>query len=127
MTTLNTDQIAEALGNLSVVELIALTKRLEGEWGVQAVPQVSAPAPVVDAPPPPKVEQTEFSVHLASVPADKKIAAIKVVKEATGLGLKEAKELVEAAPKAIKEGMSKADAEELQKKLVEAGAVASVI
>jgi large subunit ribosomal protein L7/L12 len=115
------EDVVTALGNLTVLETIALTKQLELQWGVKAEPQVVALAPntqtnTQDA-------KTEFNVILASVPVDKKMAVIKLVRELTQLGLKESKELVEAAPKMLKEGVSKDDAEELKRKLTEAGAL----
>jgi len=122
---MNQEDVVKALGNLSVMELIALTKKLEQEWGVKAEPQI------VEGTSPPPVENTapakdEFDVVLASVPSDKKMAVIKAVREITSLGLKESKELVEAAPKVVKEAVSKNEADEVQRKLVEAGAVVEV-
>lgn len=119
------EDVVRRLGNLTVLELIALTKELEQKWGVKAVPQV-APVPTVFPTDVTAPVKDEFDVVLASVPADKKMAVIKVVREVSGLGLKESKELVEAAPKTLKEGVSKADADELNRKLTEAGAVVEV-
>jgi len=116
------EDVVAALGNLSVLELIALTKQLELQWGVKAEPQM-VQAPSDRNGPDPDGQQTEFNVILASVPVDKKMAVIKLVRELTLLGLKESKELVEAAPKMIKEAVSQADAEELKRRLTEAGAV----
>ncbi|MGE4234650.1 MAG: 50S ribosomal protein L7/L12 [Bacteriovoracia bacterium] len=124
MENVTQEDVIKALGNMSVMQIIALTKELEKKWGVKA-----EPPPVQfqqDAPKEQTAEQTEFNVTLASVPAEKKMAVIKVVRELTGLGLKESKELVEAAPKLIKESVSSADAEELKRKLTEAGAVVEV-
>lgn len=118
------DDLVKALGNMSVMELIALTKKLESDWGVKALPQVKAYVPPTSVPT--VTEQTEFDVVLLSYPVDKKISLVKVVKELTGLGLKEAKDLIEAAPKKIKEGMSKADAETLLARLIEAGGQAEI-
>ena len=123
---MNPDQIVETLGNLTAPELVALTKTLEAKWGVSATPQ---PAPlggsVIFSPPPPVEDQTEFSVVLVSAGANK-IGVIKEVRTATGLGLKEAKELVEGAPKTLKESVSKADAEALQQALQAAGATVEI-
>ncbi|MBE3597195.1 MAG: 50S ribosomal protein L7/L12 [Hydrogenibacillus sp.] len=116
-------QIIEAIKNMKVTELNELVKALEEEFGVSAV----APVAVAAAPAaaggeaPAAAEQTEFTVVLANAGASK-INVIKVVREITGLGLKEAKDLVDGAPKAIKEGVSKEEAEQLKKKLEEAGA-----
>lgn len=117
------DDILEAIGNMSVLELSQLIKDMEEKFGVSAaaaVAAVAAPAAAGggDAG---GEEKTEFDVILVAA-GEKKVEAIKVVRAATGLGLKEAKDLVDGAPKAIKEGVSKADAEALQKQLEEAGA-----
>jgi large subunit ribosomal protein L7/L12 len=118
------EEVVQALGNMSVMQVIALTKELEQKWGVKAEPQA---VQVQDnAPKQEVVEQTEFTVILASVPADKKMSCLKMVREITILGLKEAKEFVESVPKAVKEGCSKAEAEEYKAKLVEAGGVVEV-
>lgn len=117
------EQVVEYLGNLNPIQLSELIKDLEGKWGVKA----AAPVMQNAAPPPPaeeKKEQTEFNVILKSFPTDKKISIIKAVRDTTGLGLKEAKDFVEALPKTIKEGLSKSDAEALVAKLQEAGAEA---
>lgn len=118
------DEVVQALGNMSVMQVIALTKELEQKWGVKAEPPTVQVQPRTNEQP--KDEQTEFNVVLASVPADKKMAVIKIVREVSLLGLKESKELVEAAPKTVKEGVSKAEADELKRKLEEAGAVVEV-
>jgi len=119
------EEVVEFLGNLSVMQVISLTKELEEKWGVKAEPQVQVQqqdnTPKQDA-----VEKTEFTVTLVSVPADKKMAVLKMVRELTLLGLKEAKEFVEAAPKVVKEDVSKTDAEEYKRKLEEAGGVVEV-
>ena len=109
----------EEVKALSVLELNGLVKALEEEFGVSAAAVAAAPAAGAGAAA--AEEKTEFDVVLASF-GDAKMAVIKAVKDVMGLGLKEAKELVEAAPKALKEGVSKADAEELKAKLEEAGA-----
>ncbi len=112
------ENIIEEIKALNVMELADLVKAIEEEFGVSAAAPVAVAAgPAAAA----AEEKTEFDVILASA-GDKKIGVIKVVRELTGLGLKEAKELVEAAPKAIKEGASKEDAEALKAKLEEAGA-----
>ena len=109
----------EEVKALSVLELNELVKALEEEFGVSAAPVAAAPAAGAGAAA--AEEKTEFDVVLASF-GDAKMAVIKAVKDVLGLGLKEAKELVEAAPKALKEGVSKAEAEEIKAKLEEAGA-----
>ncbi|CAM3479646.1 50S ribosomal protein L7/L12 [Hydrogenibacillus schlegelii] len=118
-------QIIEAIKNMTVLELNELVKALEEEFGVSAVAPVAvaaAPAAAGAAAEAPQAEEkTEFTVVLANAGASK-INVIKVVREITGLGLKEAKELVDGAPKPVKEGVSKAEAEEIKKKLEEAGA-----
>jgi large subunit ribosomal protein L7/L12 len=122
MADITTEQVIDYLSNLPVIQLAGLIKQLEDKWGVKAAPVAVAAAagPAVAAP---VVEaQTEFNVILASFAADKKIGIIKVVRELTGLGLKEAKDVVEGAPKVIKEGVSKAESEDIKKKLEEAGA-----
>ena len=114
---MNKDQIMEAIENMTVLELADLVKALEEEFGVSAAAPVAAAAPAAAA----AAEKTEFDVVLTDVGASK-INVIKVVREITGLGLKEAKALVDAAPKAIKEKASKADAEDVKGKLEAAGA-----
>ncbi len=114
-------KIVDEVKELSVLELNELVKTLEEEFGVSAAAVAAAPAAGAAAGGAAAEEKTEFDVVLASF-GDAKMAVIKAVKDACGLGLKEAKELVEAAPKALKEGVSKAEAEELKKKLEEAGA-----
>ena len=116
------EQLVEDLSGLTVLEAAELAKLLEDKWGVSAAAPVAAAAvagPAAAAAP--AAEKTEFTVVLASA-GDKKINVIKVVREITGLGLKEAKDLVEAAPKAVKEGVPKADAEKLKAKLEAEGA-----
>jgi len=116
----NLNKIIEELSKLTVVEAADLSKQLEEKWGVKAITQVAAtPASDKDAAPAP--EQTEFTIFLVSA-GDKKINVIKEVRAITGLGLKEAKDLVEAAPKEVKKGVSKKDADEAKKKLEIAGA-----
>ena len=117
------DEILESIANMTVMEIADLVKAMEEKFGVSAA-AVAAPVAggAAAGAAPAEEEKTEFDVILAAVPADKKIPCIKVVRELTGLGLKEAKELVEGAPKAIKEGASKEDAEALKAKLEAAGA-----
>jgi large subunit ribosomal protein L7/L12 len=123
----NLAKIVEDLSALSVLEAAELSKMLEEKWGVSAATQVAVAAAGGAASAAPAAEaQTEFNVILASAPADKKIGVIKVVREITGLGLKEAKDLVEAAPKPVKEGVNKDEAEKIKKALVEAGATVDV-
>jgi large subunit ribosomal protein L7/L12 len=120
----NLDQLVEDLSGLTVLEAAQLSKMLEEKWGVSAAAPVAAAAPAgggAAAAAEPVEEQTEFDVILTAAGAQK-INVIKEVRAITGLGLKEAKELVEAGGKAVKEGVSKAEAEEIQKKLVAAGA-----
>ena len=113
-------EIIEAIKGMSVLELNDLVKECEEEFGVSAAAGVVVAAAGAGAAA--EEEKTEFDVELTEVPAASKIKVIKVVREVTGLGLKEAKELVEAAPKVVKEAAAKADAEELKKKLEEVGA-----
>lgn len=120
MATEKTTQLLEEIKGLTILEMADLVKALEEEFGVSAAPVAVAGAPAAAAAPA-EEEKTEFDVILTAA-GDKKLNVIKVVREETGLGLKDAKDLVEAAPKAIKEGISKADAEALKAKLVEAGA-----
>lgn len=120
--SLTNDQVAEFLGNMSVMQLITLTKELEQMWGVEAKPQA---VPTTNQPQTETqtVEQTEFTITLVSLPADKKIAVVKLVREQLGLGLLESKNLVDALPKVLKEGISKEDAETIKAKFIEVGAV----
>ena len=121
MADLSIDQVKEFLGNLTVLELADLVKALEEEWGVSAAAPVAVAAVAGGGDGGAAVEeQTEFDVNLISS-GDKKIAVIKVVREITGLGLKEAKALVDDVPKAVKEGISKDEASEIEAKIKEAG------
>ncbi len=115
------DQVKDFLKNMSLMEAAALVKELEQELGVSAAAPVAVAAAGPAAAAAPAVEKDEFTVMLTGS-GEKKIQVIKVVRELTGLGLKEAKDLVDGAPKAVKEGVTKAEAEEVQKKMVEAGA-----
>jgi large subunit ribosomal protein L7/L12 len=121
MASMNQDKMVEELSSWTVMEVAGLIKALEEKWGVKAAPAAVAVAagPAVAAAP--VVEQTEFSVELTNA-GEKKINVIKVVRELTGLGLADAKNLVEAAPKMVKESVAKAEAEDMKKKLEEAGA-----
>jgi len=122
MADLNSEQVVDYLSQLPVIQLAGLIKTLEDKWGVKAAPVAVAAAPgAAAAAAAPVEEKTEFTVELSAAGANK-INVIKVVREITGLGLKEAKDLVEGAPKVLKEGVAKADAEEMKKKLEEAGA-----
>ena len=114
------NKIIEDLSSLTVVEAAELSKQLEEKWGVTAAAPVAA-APAGAAAAPAGEEKSEFSLFLAAA-GDKKINVIKEVRAITGLGLKEAKDLVEAAPKEVKGGVAKKDAEEFKKKLEAAGA-----
>jgi large subunit ribosomal protein L7/L12 len=123
MAKLGTAEIVEAIGNLTVLELAELVKALEEKFGVSAAAPVAvAAAPAAAAPAAPAAEeQTEFDVILKAAGANK-IQVIKVVRELTGLGLKEAKDLVDGAPKPVKEKVSKQEAEAIKAKLTEVGA-----
>jgi large subunit ribosomal protein L7/L12 len=122
MADLTKDQVVDFLSNLPVIQIAELIKTLEDKWGVKAAPvAVAAAAGPAAAAAPAAEAQTEFTVVLKEAGASK-INVIKVVREITGLGLKEAKDLVEGAPKDLKEGVAKAEAEDFKKKLEEAGA-----
>ena len=122
MSNITDDQGIEWLNSKTVLQLAELVKTLEGKWGVSAAAAVAAaPAGGAGAAAPAAEAQTEFSVILKEAGANK-IGAIKEVRAITGLGLKEAKDLVEGAPKPVKEGLNKAEAEEIKKKLEAAGA-----
>ena len=122
----NLAKIVDELSALTVIEAAELSKMLEEKWGVSAAAPVAVAAAGGAAPAAAAEAQTEFNVILAAAPADKKIGIIKVVREITGLGLKEAKDLVEAAPKAVKEAVSKDEAEKIKKALAEAGATVEI-
>ncbi len=121
MSNITKDQVIEWLSSQSVIDLAALVKDLEGKWGVSAAVAVSAAPAGAAAAAAPAEEKTEFNVVLVEAGANK-IGVIKEVRAITGLGLKEAKDLVEGAPKPVKEGASKAEAEDIKKKLEAAGA-----
>ncbi len=120
---LTKDQFVTEIEALSVKDLAELVKELETKFGVSAAAPAAAAGGAAG---PAAEEKTEFDVILVSVPPDKKISAIKVVRELTGLGLKEAKDLVDGAPKPIKEGVSKDEAASMKKKIEDAGATAQV-
>jgi large subunit ribosomal protein L7/L12 len=123
---LSKNDILEAIGNMTVLELSELIKDMEEKFGVSAAAAVAVAAPAAGGGEAAAVEEkTEFDVILLAA-GEKKVEAIKVVRAATGLGLKEAKDLVDGAPKAVKEGVSKADAEALKKQLEDAGAKVEV-
>jgi len=122
MSNITKDQVIEWLSGQSILDLAALVKDLEGKWGVSAAAAVAAaPAGASAAPAAVAIEQTEFTIVLAEAGANK-IGVIKEVRAITGLGLKEAKDLVDGAPKPVKENVAKAEAEEIKKKLEAAGA-----
>ena len=118
-------EILDKVSSMTVLELSELIKAMEEKFGVSAAAAVAAAGPAAAAPAAAVEEQTEFTVMLASF-GENKVNVIKAVRELTGLGLKEAKDLVDGAPKAVKEGVNKADAEAAKKKLEEAGAKAEV-
>lgn len=113
--------IVEAIEGLTILEVADLVSEIEAKFGVSAAVAVGGPAAGAAAAPV-EEEKTEFDVILKGYPEEKKMGIIKLVREVTGLGLKESKDLVTAAPKSIKEGVAKAEAEELEKKFKEAGA-----
>jgi large subunit ribosomal protein L7/L12 len=123
-----TDEILESLKGLTLLEASELVKQIEEAFGVSAAAPVGGMMMAMPgaAAAEPVEEKTEFDVILDEVPADKKIAVLKIVREITGLGLKEAKDLVEATPKPVKEAVAKAAAEDMKKRLEEAGAKISI-
>jgi large subunit ribosomal protein L7/L12 len=124
----NQEEFINQLSGLTVVELVGLTKALEDKWGVKAAPVAMAAAPAAAgaaAPAAAAEEKTEFTVVLKNGGANK-IGVIKVVREVTGLGLKDAKDLVDGAPKDVKAGVNKTEAQDIEKKLKEAGAEVEV-
>ncbi len=126
MADITREQVVDYLSSLSVMDIAALTKELEEKWGVSAAPVAVAGVAVAGGGDAASVEEkTEFDVELTDVGA-KKINVIKVIREITNLGLKEAKDLVEAAPKMVKEGVSKEEAADIKKKLEESGATVTV-
>ena len=126
MADVTKEQVVDFLSKMSVLDLAGLTKELEDKWGVKAAPVAMAAAPgAAAAAAAPAAEQTEFTVVLTDAGTNK-IGVIKAVREVTNLGLKEAKDMVDGAPKTVKDGVSKADAEMIKKKLVDAGAKVDV-
>jgi large subunit ribosomal protein L7/L12 len=121
------DEILDAIGKMSVIDVVELIADMEKKFGVTAAaPVAMAAGPVAGAAAAPVEEQTEFTVTLKEYPADKKVTVIKVIREITGLGLKEAKDLVEGAPATVKEAVAKADVEIIKKKLEDVGAKVEV-
>jgi large subunit ribosomal protein L7/L12 len=125
----NKDEILDAISKMTLLEVMELVSDMEKKFGVTAAAPVAvaaAPGAAGAAAAAPAEEQTEFTVLLKEYPADKKVTVIKVIREITGLGLKEAKDLVEGAPSTVKEAVSKADSATMKKKLEEAGAKVEV-
>jgi large subunit ribosomal protein L7/L12 len=118
-------EILDAVGSMSVLDLTAFIKEIEEKFGVSAAAVAVAAGGAAGAPAAAAAEQTEFNVIILTA-GEQKVSAIKAVRELTGLGLKEAKDLVDGAPKAVKEGVSKADADAALKKLIEAGATGEI-
>ena len=126
MADVTKEQVVDFLSKMSVMDMAALKTELEEKWGVKAaVAAAAGPAVAAAGAAAPAAEQTEFTVILTDAGANK-IGVIKAVREVTNLGLKEAKDLVDGAPKTVKEGVNKADAESIKKKLTEAGAKVDV-
>lgn len=125
MSTQTIEKLVETLSQLSVLDMSKLKSALEDKWGVKAAaaaPMMMAAAPAAGAAPAAAAaESSEFQITLGETPADKKIGVIKIVREVTGLGLKEAKDIVDGAPKVLKETSPKAEAEEISKKIAAAG------
>ena len=123
------DEILDAISKLTLVEVVELISDFEKKFGVTAAAPVAVAAPAAGgggAAAAPAEEKTEFTVLLKEYPADKKVTVIKVIRELTGLGLKEAKDLVEGVPSTVKEGVNKADSDTFKKKLEDAGAKVEV-
>ena len=125
MSKCTADDVLESIDSWTVLDVHRLVKGLEDKYGISAAPMAVAAAPAAGAAPAAAEEKTAFNVMLMGA-GQNKIAVIKIVRELTGLGLKEAKDLVEAAPKSVKDGVSKEQAEELKKKLADAGATVEV-
>jgi len=123
--SLSNQEILDAIASKSVMDVVELVKMMEDKFGVTAAAPVAAAAPAAAAGPAAEA-QTEFTVVLTAVDPAKKVNVIKVVREITGLGLKEAKDLVEGAPQTVKEGVAKADAEAMKKKIEEGGGKADL-
>src|SRR5206468_5767080 len=123
----NKDEILDAISRMTLMEVVELISDMEKKFGVTAAAPVAVVAAAgAAAAAAPVEEQTEFTVTLKEYPADKKVTVIKVIRELTGLGLKEAKDLVEGAPSTVKEAVSKADSEAMKKKLEDVGAKVEV-
>ena len=120
------EQILESISNMTIMEVVDLVKMMEEKFGVTAAAPVAMAAAAAGAAAPAAEEQTEFTVTLKAYPAEKKVTVIKVIREITGLGLKEAKDLVEGAPSLVKEAVSKADSEKIKKQLEDVGATVEV-
>ena len=120
------EQILEAISNMTIMEVVDLVKMMEDKFGVTAAAPVAVAAVAAGGAAPAAEEQTEFTIMMKAYPADKKVVVIKVIREITGLGLKEAKDLVEGAPSTVKEAVSKADAEKIKKQLEDVGATVEV-
>ena len=120
------EDILEAISNMTVMEIVDLVKMMEDKFGVTAAAPMAMAAVAPGAAAPAAEEQTEFTVILKTYPSDKKVGTIKVIREITGLGLKEAKDLVEGSPNTVKEGVSKDEAEKIKKQLTDAGAEVEV-
>ena len=118
----NKEEILEAISNMTVMEIVDLVKMMEDKFGVTAAAPMAMVAAAGAAAAPVVEEQTEFTVTLKAYPADKKVGVIKVIREITGLGLKEAKDLVEGSPSVVKEAVSKDEAEKIKKQLTDANA-----
>jgi large subunit ribosomal protein L7/L12 len=127
MAALTKEQIIDAIASMTVLEISELVKAMEEKFGVTAAAPVAVAAPAASAAAAPVEEKTEFTVILkGNVPADKKIAIIKEVRSITGLGLKEAKDLVEAGDKALKENISKEEADKIKKQIEAAGGTVEI-
>ena len=120
------EDVLDAIAKMSVMDVVELVKMMEDKFGVTAAAPVAAAAGPAAAAAPAAEAQTEFTVVLTAVDAAKKVNVIKVVREITGLGLKEAKDLVEGAPQTVKEGVNKADSEALKAKITEAGGTVTI-
>jgi large subunit ribosomal protein L7/L12 len=121
------DEILDAISNMSIMQVVELISDMEKKFGVSAAAAVAVSAAAAPgAAAAPVEEKTEFTVTLKAYPAEKKVTVIKVIREVTGLGLKEAKDLVEGAPSTVKEGVSKADVEKIKKSLEDVGAQVEV-
>ena len=120
------DEILDSISKMTLMEVVELISDMEKKFGVTAAAPVAAAAGPAAAAAAPVEEKTEFTVTLKEYPADKKVTVIKVIREITGLGLKEAKDLVEGVPSLVKEGVNKADSDAMKKKLEDAGAKVEV-